>query len=374
MMKHICVILIFFFGIGGCSESNQQTVALARKGEVQVEKIAKGLGVVWGVAFLGDDEIIFTERQGSIQILDLNSKALVKLSGNPPVRAAGQGGMLDVAVPQDYRPGDWIYFTYVKDQGGKGVTTLARAQRSGKQLVKWSDLLVTQSATTTSRHFGSRITFDGKGHLYFSVGDRGYRPNGQDNSTHAGTVIRLNLDGSIPADNPYVSEPNSLSEIWSYGHRNIQGIVYDRENDRLWAIEHGPRGGDEINVILPGRNYGWPMVSYGKEYSRPVPVGKGTKMAGVEDAVKVYIPSIAPGSLIYYNGAAFPDWQGNLLAGALKLRHINRVELNSEGVAVAEERLLEDLGERIRALAVSPEGWLYFSTDSGMIQRIIPAD
>ena len=374
MMKYICVIVVFFFVISGCNQSNQQTVALAGKGKLQAEKITEGLGVVWGMAFLGDDEIIFTERQGSINILDLNSKALIRLSGNPPVRAAGQGGMLDVAVPQGYKPGDWIYFTYVKDQGGKGVTTLARAQRSGNQLVEWTDLLVTQSATTTSRHFGSRVTFDGKGHLFFSVGDRGYRPNGQDNATHAGTVIRLNLDGSIPADNPYVNDSRSLPEIWSYGHRNIQGIVYDGEHERLWAIEHGPRGGDEINVILPGRNYGWPMVSYGKEYSRPVPVGEGTKMAGVEDAVKVYIPSIAPGSLIYYDGAAFPDWQGNLLAGALKLRHINRVELNSEGVAVAEERMLEDLGERIRAMALSPEGWLYFSTDSGMIQRIIPAD
>jgi len=372
-MRNICVILIFFFVISGCSESIQQTVAWATKSEVKVEKIVEGFGVVWGMAFLSGDEIIFTERQGSINILDLNSKAVIRLSGNPPVRAAGQGGMLDVAVPQNYKSGDWIYFTYVKDQGGKGVTALARAQRSGEQLVEWTDLLVTQSATSTSRHFGSRITFDGKGHLFFSVGDRGYRPNGQDNTTHAGTVIRLNLDGSIPADNPYVNDSQSLPEIWSYGHRNIQGIIYDRKNERLWAIEHGPRGGDEINIILPGRNYGWPLVSYGKEYSRPVPVGKGTKMAGVEDAVKVYIPSIAPGSLIYYNGAAFPAWQGNLLAGALKLRHINRIELSPQGAPVAEERMLEGLGERIRALAVSPEGWLYFSTDSGMIQRIIPA-
>lgn len=373
-MKYICVTIVFFFVISGCNQSNQQTIALAGKDKIQIEKITEGLGVVWGMAFLGDDEIIFTERQGSINILDLNSKTLIRLSGNPPVRSAGQGGMLDVAVPQGYKPGDWIYFTYAKDQGGKGVTTLARAQRLGNQLMEWTDLLVTHSATTTSRHFGSRITFDGKGHLFFSVGDRGYRPNGQDNATHAGTVIRLNLDGSIPADNPYVNDSQSLPEIWSYGHRNIQGIVYDEEHERLWAIEHGPRGGDEINMILPGRNYGWPMVSYGKEYSRPVPVGEGTKMAGVEDAVKVYIPSIAPGSLVYYDGAAFPDWQGNLLTGALKLRHINRVELNSEGVAVAEERMLEDIGERIRSLAVSPEGWLYFSTDSGMIQRIMPAD
>jgi glucose/arabinose dehydrogenase len=286
--------------------------------------------------------------------------------------AVGQGGLLDVAVSPDYKSGDWIYFTYSKNRKGKGATTLARARRRGKELVDWKDILITRSATDTGRHFGSRIAFDGAGHLFFTVGDRGHRPNGQDLSTHAGSVLRVRLDGSVPDNNPFLKNKKALPEIWSYGHRNPQGICYDSEHKRLWIIEHGPRGGDEINLLLGGLNYGWPTISYGKEYWGPFQVGEGTEKEGMEQPVKVYTPSIAPGSLILYSGKAFPRWKGNLIAGALKLRHLNRVTLDKTGKAVAEERLLEDLGERIRALIVSPEGWLYFSTDSGRILRIKP--
>ena len=180
------------------------------------------------------------------------------------------------------------------------------------------------------------------------------------------------LDGSVPADNPFVKNAHALPEIWSYGHRNPQGIAYDLQRQRLWEIEHGPRGGDEINLILPGRNYGWPVISYGKEYWGPVQVGEGTEKEGMEQPVKVYIPSIAPGSLILYSGKAFPGWKGNLFSGALILTHLNRVALDESGKAVAEERLLESLNERIRALVESPEGWIYFSTDSGKIYRLRP--
>ena len=171
-----------------------------------------------------------------------------------------------------------------------------------------------------------------------------------------------------------MQQRSALPEIWSYGHRNPQGIFYDRKKRRLWSIEHGPRGGDEINLILPGRNYGWPVISYGKEYWGPVQVGEGTEKEGMEQPVKFYVPSIAPGSLIVYSGKAFPAWKGNLFAGALKLTHLNRVEIDSSGRAVAEERLLEGLGERIRALLESPQGWLYFSTDTGSIFRLRPLE
>ena len=281
---------------------------------------------------------------------------------------------MDTCPQFGYSQGGWIYFTYSKELQGKGVTTLARARLNGKRLVAFQDMLITRSASTTGRHFGSRITFDGTGHLFFSVGDRGVRPNGQDLSTHAGSILRLTLDGSVPENNPFVQQRNALPEIWSYGHRNPQGIFYDRKQRRLWSIEHGPRGGDEINLILPGRNYGWPVISYGKEYWGPVQVGEGTEKEGMEQPVKFYVPSIAPGSLIVYSGKAFPAWKGNLFAGALKLTHLNRVEIDSSGRAVAEERLLEGLGERIRALVESPQGWLYFSTDSGRIFRLRPLE
>ena len=338
----------------------------------QLNKVADGLGVPWGMAFIGPEQILLTERNGKIGILDTVSGVITRITGGPKVMHSGQGGLLDVAVPPGYSQRGWIYFSYSKAQQGKGVTTLARAKLKAKRLVTLQDMLITRSASTTGRHFGSRITFDGTGHLFFSVGDRGVRPNGQDLSTHAGSILRLTLDGSVPENNPFVQQKNALPEIWSYGHRNPQGMFYDKKHQRLWSIEHGPRGGDEINLILRGRNYGWPVISYGKEYWGPVQVGEGTEKEGMEKPIKFYVPSIAPGSLIVYSGKAFPAWKGNLFAGALKLTHLNRVEIDNDGKAVAEERLLEGLGERIRALVESPQGWLYFSTDSGKIFRLRP--
>ena len=303
----------------------------------------------------------------------MNSGERTVLQGGPEVFNEGQGGMLDVAVPRGYSRGDWIYFTYSKRQGRMAVTTLARAHVSGDQLIDWDNLLITKSATTASHHFGSRITFDSKGHLFFTIGDRGYRPNGQDLSNHAGSILHLRLDGTVPGDNPFATG-GGLPEIWSYGHRNPQGIVYDRANNRLWSNEHGPRGGDDINLVIPGKNHGWPVVSYGKEYWGPVQVGEGTKKVGMVDPVKVYTPSIAPGSLLLYSGKAFAKWRGNLFSGALVLRHLNRVVIGNSGEAEKEERLLRDLNERIRAVVESPEGWLYFSTDSGKILRLRPKD
>jgi len=184
--------------------------------------------------------------------------------------------------------------------------------------------------------------------------------------------MRLNLDGSIPNDNPFLNTAGARPEIWSYGHRNPQGLLFDPVKGNLWSIEHGPRGGDEINLIDKGRNYGWPVISFGKEYWGPVSVGEGTKKAGMEQPVKVYIPSIAPGSLMFYSGNAFPQWQGSLFSGALKLLHLNRVSISTNDKAFAEERLLEELKERIRALLQGPEGWIYLSTDSGRIMRMRP--
>lgn len=286
--------------------------------------------------------------------------------------AEGQGGMLDIALSPNYKKNGWIYFTYVKEIDGEGATVLARAKLKQSRFYKWQELLVSESTTDTGRHFGSRIAFDKKGHVFFGIGDRGERPNAQDLTNHAGSIMRLNMDGSIPDDNPFVNSDTSLPEIWSYGHRNPQGLVYDIKTNRLWEIEHGPRGGDEINLIKKGANYGWPVISYGKEYWGPLAVGEGTHRKGMEQPVKVYVPSIAPGSLLIYSGTIFPQWQGNLFSGALKLRHINRIVLNKKGEAISEERLLETLDNRIRALAQSPEGWIYFSTDSGEIYRIKP--
>lgn len=339
---------------------------------VRVEQLATGLGIPWGMTFLSPRQMLITERGGSIRLLDIDSGDVTALQGAPRVVAEGQGGLLDVAAGPDFANDGWIYFTFSKPVDSEAATTLARARLRENRLVDWQELLVTDSATGTRRHFGSRIAFDDQGHVFFGVGDRGERDMAQNLGNHIGGIMRLRLDGSIPPDNPFVGDPQARDEIWSYGHRNPQGLLFDPVSQRLWSIEHGPRGGDEINLIVKGRNYGWPVISHGKEYWGPLSIGEGTSKPGMEQPRKVYIPSIAPGSLMLYRGEAFPAWRGSLFSGALKLRHLNRVALSADGEVQAEERLLEDLGERIRALAQGPKGWIYLSTDSGQILRMRP--
>jgi len=370
IIQHILfLVLIFPLHVSGEVIFKGRSEGMA----YQLEVIADGLGVPWAMAFLTNKQLLITERGGKLKLLDLDNGQLKIVSGIPPVYATGQGGLLDVALPPGYHEDDWIYLTYSKPVNKLSATTLARAKFRNGGLVDWNDLLVTKSMTETSRHYGSRIAFDDDGHLFFSVGDRGKRSNGQNLFTHSGSVLRLNLDGSVPKDNPFIPHKGGLPEIWSYGHRNPQGLTYDLKNKRLWLIEHGPRGGDELNLILAGKNYGWPVISYGKEYWGPINVGEATAKVGMEQPVKYYVPSIAPGSLLLYSGSAFPVWKGDLFAGALKLTHLNRIQLNKAGHESGEERLLENLNERIRSLVQSPEGWIYLSTDSGKIMRITPA-
>lgn len=357
---------------GGCQAEKG---AHSRDDRYAVEQVAKDLGVVWGMVFLSPAQLLFTERDGDIGLLTLGDHrrqpSLRYLSGAPEVWVRGQGGLLDVAVAPGYQSGDWIYFTYSKDRADGAATTLARARLGESGLTDWSELLVTRSSSATSRHFGSRIAFDDTGYLYFGVGDRGVRPNGQNLGTHAGSILRLHPDGQVPADNPFAGDPAALSEIWSYGHRNPQGLCFDRRRKILWAGEHGPRGGDEINRILAGRNYGWAEVSHGKEYASPAAVGEATERADVKPALRTYIPSIAPGSLLCYDGERFPELRGHLLQGSLKLTHLNLLRLDEAGGQVLEERrLLQDTHERLRSLAQSPDGDIYLGTDSGRILRL----
>ncbi len=339
---------------------------------IRVEQLATGLGIPWGMTFIDREQLLVSDRGGKLQLVDLRDRSIKPVVGLPEIAAAGQGGLLDVVTGPEFEQDGWVYLTYSKPHQGEAATTLARARIEGLRLVDWQDLLVTDSATSKRRHFGSRITFDDQGHLFFGVGDRGERDEAQNPGNHIGSIIRLNLDGSLPTDNPFTGVSEVRDEIWSYGHRNPQGMAYDTVNQRLWSIEHGPRGGDEINLILPGRNYGWPIISHGKEYWGPVSIGEGKSKPGLEQPRKVYIPSIAPSSLMLYSGKAFPEWRGNLFSGALKLRHLNRVSLQATEI-VDEDRILEDLEERIRNVIEGPEGWIYYSTDSGSLLRIRPA-
>ena len=367
-----CALLLCALFAGVAAAQQPAQIIDQANPDIRVEQLFTGLGVPWGMTFVSPQRLLITERNGQARLADLENFSVKVLTGLPVLVAEGQGGLLDVKTGPDYASDGWIYFTYSKPLNDEAATTLARARLDGLQIVDWEDLLVTDTATSGRQHFGSRIAFDDHGHVFFGVGDRGERDEAQNPSNHIGTIMRLNLDGSLPADNPFIREAGKRDEIWSFGHRNPQGMAYDLQRQRLWSIEHGPRGGDEINLVLKGRNYGWPVISHGKEYWGPLAIGEGSSKPGMERPYKVYIPSIAPGSLMLYQGDAFPEWYGNLFAGALKLRHLNRISLSANGEVTGEERLLEDFQERIRAVIQGPDGWIYFSTDSGRILRLGP--
>lgn len=348
------------------------TVSAQASTAYQVTPVAKNLGIVWGLSFLDNERLAFTQRSGEAGILHLTNGRIDWFDALPFVYDTGQGGLLDVQAAPDFANSGGLYFTYAKPQDTGAVTTLARAQLKNNRLTDWQDLLVTQSRSYRNIHFGSRIAFDNQQHVYFSIGDRGVRQNAQQLNTHAGKILRLTLDGKVPKDNPFVNTPGALPEIWSYGHRNPQGLAFDPVHQRLWDIEHGPRGGDEINLVTKGANYGWPIVSQGKEYGSGEPVGVQHR-DGMADPHWVYIPSIAPSGLIVYQGDAFPELKGALISGALVLRHLNLVTLKPNGDPIAEKRWLTELKHRIRSVAQHPNGDVFVGTDAGIVYRIHPA-
>lgn len=379
-IKSIGTVLIFYSAItvAGAVERGG-----SRGESYQVDEIKNGLKLPWALEFIDQDTLIFSERAGRIGLFSRAENKTRYLSGVPEVHFAGQGGLLDIKPSPEFKKEPWVYVTYSaypqrsnrRDPDG-AVTVLGRFLLTGEgfgqyRISQWQILTETKSASSTGRHFGSRIAFGPNSALYFSVGDRGERSNGQNLKSHAGSILRVTLTGKPSRHNPFYGQSVSQPEIWSYGHRNPQGLAYDSFRERLWAIEHGPRGGDELNIIEPGNNYGWPVVSQGKEYWGPISVGVEQK-AGMVDPVKVYIPSIAPSSLMVYSGEAFPEWQGDLFAGALVKQHLNHIHLSEEGAIIGETRMLTSLNERIRDVTQSPEGWIYFATDSGKLYQISP--
>lgn len=373
-------LLIFCSALAGAAPVLTDS---SREAGYQVEMIQDGFRLPWAFEFVDQDTLIFSERDGRIGVYSRAEDKTRYLPGLPEIYFEGQGGLLDLKPSPEFEKAPWIYVTYSaypqtsrNRDDRRPVTVLGRFLLLGEgfnqyRIAQWQVLLETESATSTNYHFGSRIAFDSDKNLYFSIGDRGARSNGQDRATHAGSILRVSLTGKPVKGNPYVGQPAFLSEIWSYGHRNPQGLTFDNSRRRMWAIEHGPRGGDELNVIEPGNNYGWPVVSQGKEYWGPVSIGVEHK-DGMVDPVRVYIPSIAPSSLMLYTGEAFPEWQGDLFAGALVKQHLNHIHLSEEGAIIGETRMLTSLNERIRDVTQSPEGWIYFATDSGKLYQISP--
>lgn len=341
---------------------------------LQTEVIAEKIASPWSLAFLPDGDLLVTELGGSMRIVH-QGKLSAPISGVPKVFAQGQGGLLDVALAPDFKTSGTIYFTYSQPGEGGAGTALATARLNREadtaRLEEVKTLFTMNRKTARGQHFGSRIVIAPDGKLFVTLGERGDRDRAQDFTDHAGSVIRLNADGTIPADNPFVGQQNALSELWSKGHRNPQGAVWDPVTNALWVTEHGARGGDEVNRPEAGKNYGWPVITYGRDYSG-AEIGVGTAAKGYEQPLHYWDPSIAPSGLAVYEGNMFPEWQGDLLAGALKYEMIVRLDRDETGAIIGEERLLKGEYGRIRDVRVAPDGSIFFLTDGddGKIVRI----
>ena len=328
----------------------------------QVETVVEGLSHPWGITFLPDGRMLVTEREGQLNLIAPDSGERAQVTGLPEITARGQGGLLDVAVHPRFEENNWVYLSYVAEGEGGFGTHVGRGRLQGTQLTDFDVLFRATPFTRGAQHFGSRLLFDGKGHLFVSLGDRNERDRAQDLGDHNGSLIRLTEEGAIPKDNPFVNRQGALPAIYSYGHRNIQGLAQHPQTGQVWLHEHGPRGGDEINVPEAGKNYGWPVITYGKEYYGPS-IGT-TRKEGVEQPIHYWAPSIAPSGMTFYTGKAFPRWRGDLFVGALAQTHLARLRFDGTRL-VEQERLLDDAGWRIRDVVQGPDDLLYLLVDSG---------
>ena len=314
------------------------------------------------MAFLPDGRILVTEKDGNLRILDRDGRPSKPLPGLPRIESWGQGGLLDIALDPGFATNRRLYLSHAWRVPGGRMTAVSTARlSSGDRLRGFEVIFAGRPGSGAGRHFGSRLRFGPDGRLFVTVGDRGHRANAQDLGTHAGAILRLNRDGSAPADNPFVGRKGALPEIWTYGHRNPQGLALDPATGRLWSQEHGPLGGDEVNLVERGRNYGWPAITYGRNYTG-TRITDETARPGMEQPRTYWVPSIAPSGLTVYRGDKFPRWNGNLFVGALRAQLLVRLELDGANV-VHEERLLTDFGNRIRDVRSGPDGLIYLLLD-----------
>jgi aldose sugar dehydrogenase len=371
--------LLLAFGSQAAAEITKAPAAQKTKRGVKVETYAEGLAHPWGMAFLPDGRLLVTERPGRMRLVAKDGKLSPPLKGMPAVVSTRQGGLLDIALSPDFASSRLIFISYSEPRGAGGSgTSVARAkleiEGDGARLGDVKVIFRQEPASSGPMHFGSRLAFAPDGNLFVTLGERFQREKAQDLGTHYGKVVRIRPDGSVPTDNPFVGKSGVKPEIWSYGHRNVQSGAINPANGKLWTVEHGARGGDEVNIPLAGRNYGWPVITYGIDYSG-AKIGVGTAKAGMEQPVYYWDPSIAPSGMAFYTGNLFPEWKGNLFVGALRGQALHRLVLDGDRV-VGEEALLRDLGERIRDVRSGPDGALWLLTDSpdGRVLRLVPAD
>ena len=348
----------------------------AQASELKPVTVARGLANAWAMAFLPDGRLLVTERAGRLRIVDAQGRVGEPLAGLPPIAATGQCGLLDVVLHPDFARNGLIFFSFAEPgEGGQAgnSTAVARAKFSGDRLSEVRTIFSQKPKVESRLHCGSRLVFDRSGHLFVGLGDRFTRmQDAQNAGNHIGKVVRIDIDGRAASDNPFAGKADTLPELWSLGHRNIQGAALHPATGELWASEHGPQGGDEINVVEGGRNYGWPLITYGRNYGSGTRIGEEGPKAGFEPPLKHWLPtSIAPSGMAFLTSDRYPGWKGQLFIGAMREQALVRLALDGRKV-VGEERLLTTLGERIRDVRQGPDGWLYLLTDSadGRVIRI----
>jgi len=345
---------------------------------VRVAKLVQGLEHPWSIAFLPDGRMLVTERAGRLRIISKDFKLETQpVDGVPAVAAFGQGGLLDVVLHPKFAENHLVYLSYSagdRDRNSSGIgTEVARGVLKGTRLENVQVIFRMEPKLRTGYHFGSRLVFDRDGYLFITLGERGEMERAQNPGDHNGSVIRLHDDGRVPKDNPFVGKPGWRPEKYTLGHRNIQGAALHPQTGLLWTHEHGPQGGDEVNVIRPGVNYGWPVITYGANYGTGTKIGEGTTKPGMAQPIHYWVPSIAPSGMAFYTGNKFPKWRGDLFVGALKDQMLVRLKLDGEKV-VHEERMLKNALGRIRDVRVGPDGLIYLLTDesNGMLARLEP--
>lgn len=355
-----------------CAQVQAQTFA-SEEHSFRVVRVVSGLEQPWSLAFLPDGRMLVTEKAGRLRVIREGKLLERAIAGLPAVTVHGQGGLMDVALHPRFRENGWIYLSYAA-RGPDGVgTEVARGRLVGDRIEEVQRIFRQQPAGSTGRHFGSRLVFDRAGFLYITLGDRGEMSRAQKPDDHAGSVIRLHDDGRAPADNPFVGKAGWKPEKFTLGNRNMQGATLHPQTGLLWTHEHGPQGGDEVNVIRSGANYGWPVITYGVEYGIGTKIGEGTARSGMAQPIHYWVPSIAPSGMTFYDGMRFPRWKGDLFVGALGDQMLVRLRLAGEKV-VREERLLRGTLGRIRDVRASPDGYLFVLTDAmnGVLARIEP--
>ena len=346
----------------------------AEAADYQMAVLAEPLEHPWSIAFLPDGAILVTERPGRLRVVASDGLRPTPVAGLPEVFASGQAGLFDVLLAKDFEDSGILFLSFAYGNADENHTRIVRARFDGRELLEVTPIFTTQPPKSGNAHYGGRMVWMDDGTLLLGTGDGFYfREESQNLESHLGKIIRIRDDGTVPDDNPFVGTANAKPEIYSYGHRNVQAIVNDRDQGVIYAHEHGPRGGDELNVILPGRNYGWPIISHGKDYSRAL-ITPFTSYAGMEQPLLYWTPSIAPSGMTLYDGDLFPQWHRSFFVAALAEESVRRVPLLDGGVPGEQDTLFEELGQRIRDIRTGPDGALYLVTDEpdGQLIRVTP--